>query len=124
MDKIFEKYPHLTDSLSLPEDILDRLRIKRKKTVEDTQETPELDFKERIEKVVDTSAISNFCVEYLAKENPKALVKLIQSISRNQGDGTWESDIHALSVIMDLYGTPENHHVFKEVAEVLDGESA
>ena len=121
MKRIFEEHSHLTDSLSLPDDIMNRLRIKGKQTAE---EPPQLGFEERVAKVVETSIISDYCEEHLANENPKSVVKLIKSISRRQGDGSYKSNLHVLLALVDLYKTNENHHVFMQVAEVLDGENA
>ena len=76
-----------------------------------------------IEKIIDTPEYGDFCRQCIAEENPRALLKLIQVLSRKHGKGTMESDLFVLKITMDYYSTEDNIHIFEGVAKIVDGES-
>jgi hypothetical protein len=116
----FEEYPHLRESESLPEDIMERLAVKRAGA--QRNESQEIEYVPLLSDIVESNEIRVFCHECIEKGKVKTLANLVKKISTKYGDG--ESDIHYIfELLVDSYGTHENRHVFDEVASVLDGES-
>ena len=120
MEKIFKEYPRLKDSRELPEDIEDRLKMRKRskdvppslvselseaeKRVQALREAMD-EYKYAIEKIVETPEFGDYCKKCIIEENPRALLKLIQSVSRNHGTGTLESDLFVFSITIEYYGT-------------------
>ncbi len=134
MQKIFSDHPELEDSKPLPEDILERLKIRKKSKKGDTLEISEeekrsqalekamAEFSHTIERIVSTPEFGDYCNKCITEEKPRALVKLIKTVSRKHGKGDYVSNIFVLKVTVDYYLTDENYHIFEETAKILDGE--
>jgi len=136
MQKIFEEHPHLEDSRKLPEDIEDRLKMRKRskdvppspvselseaeKRVQALREAMD-EYKYAIEKIVDTSEFGDYCNKCISEGNPSALLKLIQVVSRKYGTGTLQSNLFVLAITIEYYGTDENHHFFEEIGKLVDG---
>jgi hypothetical protein len=135
MQRVFKENAHLKDSRNLPEDIEERLKIKKKPddtTPEPTQESAKYErwlqsfaeYRPAIERIVKTSMFEDYCYKCIAEDDPGAFLKLLQAVSRKHGASTFQSDLFVLAVTMEYYGADENDRFFERIGKIMNGEQA
>jgi len=137
MEEIVNANPHLKDFRKLPKDIEERLKIRKKPDKTGPLPTPEQElskyekwlqsfakYRYAIEKIVETPEFEDYCNKCIAKDDPKALLKLFHVVSRRYGIGTVQLDLFVLAVTLEHHGTDENHQFFGRIAKIVDGEEA
>jgi hypothetical protein len=123
MKRIIRQYPELGQSEPAPEDIIDT-----KQAVKEEEDAPSVKIKlapeirARIDESVSNDDFKTFWTDHLARGDVTSLTSIIRKLTSKSGDGSSQSYLHMLQLVVDKYCTEENVHVFKAVADVLDGE--
>jgi hypothetical protein len=122
MERIIKQYPELGQSEPASEDIVDAPQV----TVEEAATSVRIklasDVKVRIVESVTGASFKEFWMEHLAKGDVTSLTSIIRKLTSKSGDGTSQSYLYILQFVVNEYCTEENIHVFKAIADVLDGE--
>ena len=124
MEKVFGAHPELRQSMPLPADIMGLLNPSRTQSKTDESHESSQRQRERIESTISSPEFEEFCRIRLAKQDVDALAKLIRKTSEKCGDGSLNSALLVLDLVLDRYGTQENMSLLQMVNDALRGEES
>ncbi|MCK4567893.1 MAG: ATP-binding protein, partial [Candidatus Thorarchaeota archaeon] len=121
MKTIIENRPHLQDSEPLPDDSGDKIQSKPKvnKAAEEEHIDP---IGSELLRIIKTPIIASFVKRALQKEDYSAISKQLQTIGNTHGDGSRNSVMRVLKLLIREYGNQGNMDRLGKLTEFMDGE--